>query len=194
MSTQKRDKGANTVIACVKFTLVWRRVQIGERWALHTQSRCPHLISWTVILLSVVSLAQAFPTCISFPRSFAGAWLNIQALGCFSNYSLHISLINACEYWWGEPWASATMPAHFIWAQRSGGRVSGLRRRQVWVIYAVSHHGHNVLVIDVQQNWGHTLRLVYFPFMISLLTFAYHQCLLCSQQCFNCTTRFKSNA
>lgn len=112
------------VIECVKSILVWRRVQIGEGWALYTQSRCP-LISWTVVLLLVVSLAHACPTCISIPLWFAGAWLNIQALGCFSNYRLHISLINECEYWWGEL-CVPLRPCLRTLSEPKGGRV-GLR-------------------------------------------------------------------
>lgn len=38
-----RLNAEDTVIECVKSIFVWKRVQIGEEWALHTQSRRPLL-------------------------------------------------------------------------------------------------------------------------------------------------------
>lgn len=122
-----RLNAEDTVIECVKSIFVWKRVQIGEEWALHTQSRRPLLFP-EPSFSSRSSLAHACPTCMSFPPWFAGAWLTIQALGCFSNNSLHISLINACEYWWGEP-CVPLRPCLRTWSGPRGGR-EGLRTTQ----------------------------------------------------------------
>lgn len=37
---------------------------------------------------------------------------------------------------------------------------------KVWVIYAVSQHSYNTKAIDLQCNWGQTLRSFYFPPMV----------------------------
>lgn len=151
LSAQKREERASAVIESVDSILVWRRVQIGEGWALSAPSKGPLLLPAYFLKCCSPLRCQPSPWLPHLYFLYAViclAWLNIRALGCFSNYSLPILLINECEYWWGEPCAFVHMPVCL--SPKEGGRVSRLCSRQVWVTYAVSHHRYNTLVTGVQ--------------------------------------------
>lgn len=94
------------------------------------------------------------------------AWLNIHTLGSFPNDSLHILLINGCEYWWGGACASVSLLVCFLWVQREESISKNHAGGKVWIIYAVSQPCYNSKAINLQCNWEQMLRVFYFLSMV----------------------------
>lgn len=87
-------------------------------------------ISWNYVLFPNATLAIWLLNLHFLFTVICFAWLNIQALGSFPNYSHHILLMNECEYWWVGTCAYVYMPVCFLRIQREEGSSKHIQKAQ----------------------------------------------------------------